>query len=218
MWEKFKSYIIILLLLWSGWSYYQLNKCWENPVIVDRPVRIEEVHPAPVPDIIIPPAKKDTNKIIPVRTKKNNLYHKVRKGENLYRLSLKYGTTVARLKELNQLFSDEIKKGSHLYIGTEQERAVDSTLYTYSEYFGNDTLNATVHTQSYGPILNQSVDLYSKPIIKYRGGLSAGLEISTNPIAPINLLLSYRNKAGYHIIGSTNFNYYSVGVMKDIRF
>ena len=227
MLEKFKTYLIILLLLTVGVLYGLWNRCVQNPVIVEKPVRIFETHPSPVPDIVLTP-RDTTIKIVPKKkvsygSSRTN-YHRVKRGENLYRISLRYGTTVDRLKELNHLFTDEIKKGAWIYIGTEAERAIlNDSIYTYSEYFGNDTLNATVHTQSLGKILNQSVDLYSKPIISYRSSLLGGVELSSNSSAPINLMLGYRTKNGLSIIGSTNLynpdgkRFYSVGVLKDVR-
>lgn len=43
-------------------------------------------------------------------------YHIVQAGENLYRISLRYGMTVNQLKELNNLRSDEISVGHRLAI------------------------------------------------------------------------------------------------------
>lgn len=43
-------------------------------------------------------------------------FHKVRSGETLYGIARKFGTTVARLRELNNLSSDVIAFGQHLRI------------------------------------------------------------------------------------------------------
>ena len=43
-------------------------------------------------------------------------YHVVVKGDTLYALSRKYGTSVARIKQLNNLASDNIKIGQVLRI------------------------------------------------------------------------------------------------------
>jgi LysM repeat protein len=43
-------------------------------------------------------------------------YHRVVKGDTLYKLSRDYGTTVARLKQLNKLSSDDIKIGQVLRV------------------------------------------------------------------------------------------------------
>ena len=45
-----------------------------------------------------------------------NRYHTVKKGESLYSISKKYGTTVAKLKALNGLSSDNLKIGQRLLI------------------------------------------------------------------------------------------------------
>lgn len=119
--------------------------------------------------------------------------HRVQEGENLYRIALKYNTTWPKLMELNPslMSANDIKAGDWIYIGTVAERYVppsDSTLasdstYYYDEYYGNDTLNATVKTASYGPLISQSVEINYKPTIIERrrnlvyvgGGLGSDL-------------------------------------------
>jgi len=60
-----------------------------------------------------------------------NRYHIVKKGESLYSISKKYGTTVAKLKSLNGLSSDNLKIGQRLLISkgikkVEQGSAVEN--------------------------------------------------------------------------------------------
>ncbi len=45
-------------------------------------------------------------------------YHKVRRGDNLYRIARKHGTTVKKLKRLNKLRSNRIKPGKRLKIAS----------------------------------------------------------------------------------------------------
>jgi membrane-bound lytic murein transglycosylase D len=44
------------------------------------------------------------------------MYHKVRKGETLSSIAKKNGTTVKKLKKLNNLRSDKIKHGTRLKV------------------------------------------------------------------------------------------------------
>ena len=52
----------------------------------------------------------------PTSTSTENRYHTVKKGETLYSISKKYGTTVAKIKSLNGLSSDNLKIGQRLLI------------------------------------------------------------------------------------------------------
>ncbi len=51
-------------------------------------------------------------------------YHTVARGENLYRISLKYGMTIAQLKELNNLKSDDLNVGQKLRVTGEAKPVV----------------------------------------------------------------------------------------------
>ena len=55
-----------------------------------------------------------------------NKYHTVKKGESLYSISKKYGKTVAQLKSLNGLASDNLKIGQRLLI-TKGVKKVDAS-------------------------------------------------------------------------------------------
>jgi len=46
------------------------------------------------------------------------VYHKVRKGDNLYRIARKFGTSVKKLKRLNNLRNNKIKPGKRLKIAS----------------------------------------------------------------------------------------------------
>lgn len=54
------------------------------------------------------------------RSKKRNRYitHKVRSGDNLYRIALKHGTTVKKIKQLNKMRSNKIWPGKRLKISS----------------------------------------------------------------------------------------------------
>jgi len=52
--------------------------------------------------------------------------HRVRSGENLYRIALKYGTSVGKIMRMNGLRSHHIQTGSHLKVATSSKR------YSYS--------------------------------------------------------------------------------------
>ncbi len=55
----------------------------------------------------------------------NGVFHTVQKGDNLYNISKKYGTTVANLKQLNNLQTDNVNLGQQLLV--QQQQAVQPT-------------------------------------------------------------------------------------------
>ncbi|MCL4112756.1 UNVERIFIED_CONTAM: hypothetical protein GTU68_021774 [Idotea baltica] len=76
----------------------------------------------------LPPAKDVHNK--PSRLakyksrgkKRRYVYHKVRSGDNLYRIARKHGTTVKKLKRLNRMRSNRIWPGKRLKIAKGKSR------------------------------------------------------------------------------------------------
>ncbi len=50
------------------------------------------------------------------KKRSRNVYHKVRRGDNLFRIAMKHGTTVKKLKRLNKLSNNNIKPGKRLII------------------------------------------------------------------------------------------------------
>lgn len=49
-------------------------------------------------------------------------YHKVRRGDNLYRIAKKHGTTVKKIKRLNKLRSNRIKPGKRLKVASRSSK------------------------------------------------------------------------------------------------
>lgn len=49
--------------------------------------------------------------------------HKVKRGDNLFRIALKHGTTVQKIKKLNNLKSNKIKPGKRLKIASQKGRS-----------------------------------------------------------------------------------------------
>ena len=67
--------------------------------------------------------KRDTitTPIVPIVKKDSITIHTIEKGDNLYRLSKKYGTTVEKIKEANGLKTNNLKIGSTLKIEYKKE-------------------------------------------------------------------------------------------------
>lgn len=70
------------------------------------PVVVAPAEPRPV-------AKKQSSSS---HRKNGNVYHKVRRGENLTSIAAKYGTTVHNIKKLNNLRSDRIRYGQRIRV------------------------------------------------------------------------------------------------------
>jgi LysM repeat protein len=51
--------------------------------------------------------------------KKQSVYHAVKKGETLYQIAKKHGTTVDFLKKLNNLRNDTIQTGQRILVETD---------------------------------------------------------------------------------------------------
>lgn len=60
-----------------------------------------------------PPPQKEQST---TTSSSSETYHKVKKGETLSTIARKYGTTVAKLKDANNLTSDKIQAGQRLRI------------------------------------------------------------------------------------------------------
>ena len=69
----------------------------------------------PAADVHNKPARKSYKK----RSRRGRyVYHKVRRGDNLYRIARKHGTTVKRIKRLNKLRGNKIKPGKRLKVAS----------------------------------------------------------------------------------------------------
>lgn len=225
--QKNSSLLIICILILLLFTCNRPNTIYTN-----KPIIYTEYRDSIIPNIIIP-NYSDTNRNVKVKQSifnhilgRRENYYKVKKGDNLYRLSLKYNTTVERLMKLNNISTPDIEKGQWLYIGTQEERFVVSdtkdSLYHYSETYGNDTLKAIVETNTIGPIQDQSVKIESKPIYidKKRSSILIGSDFSNNPNQPVDFVVGYNTKKGWLYTGRTSFlgsnRYYGIGVYKNI--
>ena len=222
--------VILIIILSLGFLCNVPKSTYDKPVIYTE---YRDTSKAQLqPQIIVPNFSDTTKKVEPKQSFFNSLlgkrknYHKVKAGENLYRLSLKYNTTVQRLMEMNRLSNTNIEKGEWLYVGTQEERLVlptkiDST-YHYEEKYGNDTLSAVVKTDAIGPIQTQYVTITSKPIQVEKTHIFTGIEFSSDPLQPINIGLGLDHKSGWTVLGKTTLigadRYYQLGVYKDIKF
>ena len=148
-------------------------------------------------DTYTPPTPRKKPRLTDRVTGRHN-YHKVKKGENLYRIGLKYGVPYDFLMEVNNKKSVRVQAGSWIYIGTEEERKrwlaantkVDAdSLYIYNKRYGDSLNYADVYTESYGPLRKQAVDFHYTTPKNLKFGL--GLGVSTNPVAP------FKAKGGY---------------------
>lgn len=137
--------------------------------------------------------------------------HKVKKGENLYRIGLKYGITAEELRLANKLANYDIKTGQRLTIPKPSEK---DTVYTYHKEFGDSTVKGSIWTQSYGPILSQSVEWkisLIKPKTRLFGGVSLDDQNRLNGIGAIEL------KSGFMITGQFGQSGYQVGFLKRLK-
>lgn len=114
-------------------------------------------------------------------------YHRIQPGENLYRISLKYHTTVASLKELNHLTdSSQIQVGTLL-------RVSPNTYYLHSHSVNHSSAkssSAAAYThQSNTPTSLAGLHFIwplKGPITQgFNGALNKGIDIATNKGTPI---------------------------------
>jgi len=153
--------------------------------------------------------------------KKN--HHKVKEGENMYRIGLKYGIPAITLQALNKRPNFDIKAGEWLYIGTPKER--DSALaqlkadsiYTYEKEFGDKSVKGRVITQSTGPMLSQSIyfeSLAEKPKNRLFLGGSIDRTRTLSGMAGYELKSGWLITGQYGVIGTNNVQ---IGVMKRLK-
>lgn len=173
------KYVILFLLLSTaissfGW-YLSCNKpCDPEYVMVPG----DTVFIRPKPESVI--SLTDTVKPVKKRGKEVTV-HKVRRGETIYGIATRtYNIPISALMEINHLTDANIEAGQELYIGTAQQRDSirrsygSDSLYTTRKEFGDKNVKGVVITQSFGPVLYQSVDwegLMEKPRSRiYAGG------------------------------------------------
>lgn len=201
-------YTCLILLLSTaltslGW-YLSCNKPCDPEIIITEG---DTVWIKPEPVWVMNPFK---DKVIPAKRAENKR-HKVRTGENLYRIGLKYGLTAEELRLANKLANYDIKAGQRLTIPKPSEK---DTVYTYHKEFGDSTVKGSVWTQSYGPILSQSVEWKTsliKPKTRLFGGVSLDDQNRLNGIGAIEL------KSGFMITGQFGQSGYQIGFLKRLK-
>ena len=162
-------------------------------------------------------------------TGKHN-YHRVKKGENLYRIGLKYGISYNFLMKLNGFKTVDIKAGQWIYLGTKEERLQHiseeaqgkaDSLYIYNKrYHAKDSTSyADVYTESYGPIVRQAVDLHMKAELDRKLRFGLGVALSNNISSPYEVRGGFLSKNTLYTagVGVGEKTIISVGVMKFIK-
>lgn len=200
-------YTCLILLLSTaltsfGW-HLACNKPCDPEIIITQG---DTVYIQPEPVWVMNPFK---SKILPQGNPR--VGHKVKKGENLYRIGLKYGLTAEELRLANKLSTYDIKAGQRLTIPKPSEK---DTVYTYHKEFGDSTVKGSVWTQSYGPILSQSVEWKTsliKPKTRLFGGVSLDDQNRINGIGAIEL------KSGFMITGQFGQSGYQIGFLKRLK-
>lgn len=137
--------------------------------------------------------------------------HKVKEGQNLYRIGLAYNLTAEELRIANKLENYDIKAGQWLTI---PKKTIQDTVYTYEKSFSDSAVKGTVWTQSFGPILSQSIkweSLAIKPKNRLFGGL--GMD-DRNRIYGMG---AYEMKSGWLVTGAVGDGRYQFGVLKRIK-
>lgn len=215
--------LISTVLTSFGW-YLSCNKPCDPEIIT---VKGDTVYlkPEPVSVIAISDNVNTTppkQGILSVFHRKVN-YHKVKEGENMYRIGLKYGIPAITLQAFNKRSTFDIKAGEWLYIGTPKER--DSALaqlkadsiYTYEKEFGDKAVKGRVITQSTGPMLSQSIyweSLADKP----RNRLFVGG--SVDRLRTLSAMGAFELKSGIMVTGQVGVigsNNVQIGILKRIK-
>lgn len=228
--------MLLFMLLSAGLgAVLYFKKCPKCPEITNVNKFIQADTLEPVAIIAIPDDKFDTLfTVTPTKPKKKpsltqritkrHNYHKVKKGENLYRIGLKYGVPYSFLMEINKLKSVDIKAGQWIYLGTEDDRQnyltkykADS-LYIYNTRYGDSLAWAEVYTESLGPIVNQAVEInFRQETPKIRFGI--GVQLNTLSAFPYEVKGGILNKnilyTGGVIIGEKTG--VSVGIIKLLK-
>ena len=63
-----------------------------------------------------PPSHEQQQQAAAAKPQPKAVYYRVRKGDNLGRIAIKYHTTVSKIKKLNHLRSDFIREGQRLRV------------------------------------------------------------------------------------------------------
>jgi len=137
--------------------------------------------------------------------------HKVKEGQNLYRIGLAYNLTAEEIRLANNLKNYDIKAGQWLKI---PEKTIKDTVYTYQKEFGDSAVKGTVWTQSYGKILSQSVE-WKTSLIKPKNRIFGG--VTVGEFRHVGLVGAYELKSGWLLTGQVGTGGYQVGVLKRLK-
>jgi len=90
-------------------------------VVKETPVTKEVVKETPkvkeVVKVVKTPKVKEPKKITPKKVKTSSKkYHTVKKGENMYRIALKYKTSIAKIQRLNGMKNNSLRLGQKLRV------------------------------------------------------------------------------------------------------
>jgi len=233
-------FFFVLVALGEG-LYIWLHKCKcpeiepvEAVYLAREPLSKDSIVPETV--IAIPDSKFDTlfSEVKMERPKKKLFqkenWHRVKRGENLYRIGLKYGVPYEFLMQINNMKTPDIKVGQQIYLGTVEQRkaylsklvkekgiSADS-LYIYNKYYGDSLFGAEVYTESFGPINNQVVTLKYTPFERPKNHIYLG--VKTDFQNSVSLQGAFINKKGWGLTGATNlYNAptLEVGFLKKIK-
>lgn len=208
------AFLLIGICFTSGGWYLCCNRPCDPEYVM---VKGDTVYIKPEPIAIIPPgnipiSEKPQKGVFSLFKKQSpDTLYKVRQGDNLYRIGLKYGLSAEELRLANKLSTYDIKRGQWLAI---PKRTIQDSVYTYHKEFGDSVVRGEVWTQSTGQILSQSVSwsvkLPAKKTRYYLGGSTDGLGLSG--FGAVQL------KSGLMITGQAGLNgTYQVGILKQIR-
>lgn len=88
----------------------------ETPVVNATEIVIDTVQSAPVDSVAAIPTENITETATVEPANQEPVYHRVKKGESLYRIARQYGVTIDALKEANRLQDNRIDIGQYLRI------------------------------------------------------------------------------------------------------
>lgn len=161
-------------------------------------------------------------------TGKHN-YHKVKKGENLYRIGLLYKVPYKFLMEVNKFKTVDIESGQWIYLGNEDDRLAyvsrqakkieADSLYIYNKRYGDSLNYAMVYTEAFGPILTQSVDLHFSTLRTKQKRFGFGVAVSNSYYSPYEIQGGYfkNNTLFTGGVGLGKRTIVKIGVLKLIK-
>jgi len=169
-----------------------------NPMLAVNQPTVNSAETIPETSTIIPFSGnvQKTEKIIPAE------YHRVNKGETLSSIALKYGISVAELKENNDLKGSKINRNQELLVKNEESVLVVEPAKTIAN---NSNINVDKAPKSETKIPEQVNTVAVKHIIKKGESLysiAKLVNVSIEDLKKINNLKSGKVNAGQEIIVS----------------